>query len=168
MRKRQWKSPGSILRQEDSGEGVPHSYSQGVVECYLVILKENNAPTNCSVLTAPWFAPCWVWGVGATSTVGDFPPPPEFNHNYWERVRIDCAVKEKGAGPGPGNWKGRSRPENICTGSNLIQRLAESSKEHPPTSAGLAEKPPAPGSGVSSLVGMWSTRESPSHGDCKE
>lgn len=132
MGKRQWKSPGSILGQEDSGEGVAHSHSQGVVECYLVILKENNPPTNCSVLTAPWFAPCWVWGVGATSTVGDFPPPPEFNRSYWERVRIDCAVKEKRAGPGPGNWKGRSRPENICTGSNLIQRLAKSSKEHPP------------------------------------
>lgn len=64
--------------------------------------------------------------------MGDFPPPPESNRSHWERVWIDCAVKETGAGAGPENWKGRSRPENICTGSNLIQRLAKSSKEHPP------------------------------------
>lgn len=65
MGKRQQQSLGSIPEQEGGGEGAPHSHSWGCVGCYLVILKENDPPTNCSVVTTPWFAP--VLGLGSGS-----------------------------------------------------------------------------------------------------
>lgn len=81
-------NPWEHLGQEDGGEGAPHSHSQRVVECYLVILKENNIPTNCSVLTALWFAP--VLGLGEWE-----PPAPR---GIFHRPRNSTAVTGKGSG----------------------------------------------------------------------
>lgn len=68
--------PWEHLGKEDGGEGAPHSHSQGVVECSLVILKENNIPTNCCVLTAVRFAPVLGLGSGSHRHRGGFSTAP--------------------------------------------------------------------------------------------
>lgn len=58
------------------GRGLLTAIPGGVVECYLVILKENNPSTNCSVLTAPWFAPVLGLGSGSHQHHGGFSTAP--------------------------------------------------------------------------------------------
>lgn len=72
------KASGKVLGASGEGgwRGGGSSHSQGVVECSLVILKENNIPTNCSVLTALRFAPVLGLGSGSHRHRGGFSTAP--------------------------------------------------------------------------------------------